>query len=279
MGEKNVREITYRTLIELTNGRWTSALLKKLAHSKASRILVRPFAKFYHINLDEMAIPINEFPTLHDFFIRKLKIDARPICQERNSVISPVDAVLEDFGQISANLQLTVKGKNYSLIDMLGDVSSAEKYLHGTYILLYLSPSHYHRIHSPFSGRVIRQQTLGRKSYPVNKYGLKYGRDALSKNYRKITELEHKDGLAAIVKVGAMFVNSIETIHKDEQLEKGEEMAYFSFGSTVILLFNEQSFIPLKGLHTPKHVKVGETIGYFHDQAGQKKTPKAGEVS
>lgn len=253
----------YRVLIELTNGKWSSFLLRKLAQSKVSRLLVPSFAKVYKINLDEMAKPIKEFPTLHDFFIRKLKVDARTINQEPQSVVSPVDAVVEDMGTISPDLVLTVKGKNYSVIDMLGKREKADQYSNGTYVLLYLSPSHYHRIHSPLTGKVIGQWTLGSKSYPVNRYGLKYGKEALSKNYRKILEVEHNHGTAAIVKVGAMFVNSIETIHKGEYVKKGEEIAYFTFGSTVILLFNQNSFVPNTNLQLPMDIKVGETLGYF----------------
>lgn len=254
-------QMLYRTLIELTNGKWSSILLSRFAQSKASRFLIPSFAKVYKINLNEMARPIHDFPTLHDFFIRKLHIDARGIDKAEKTVVSPVDAVLEDIGEITSDLWLNVKGKQYSLLDMLGSEEKAWQYEKGTYILLYLSPSHYHRIHSPLSGKIIGTWTLGNRSYPVNRYGLKYGRDALSKNYRKITEVEHKSGVAAIVKVGAMFVNSIETIHTGEQIKKGEEMAYFTFGSTVILLFTKDSFEPLS-FETPKEMKVGEPLGF-----------------
>lgn len=256
-------QVIYRTLIELTNGKWSSYLLRKFAQSSASRILIPSFAKAYKINQDEMAQSLQDFPTLHDFFIRKLKDHVRVIHDEPNTVVSPVDAVMEDIGLISPNLALQVKGKSYSLLDMLGSVEKAESYMNGSYVLLYLSPSHYHRIHSPFAGKVVGNWTLGRKSYPVNQYGLKYGREALSKNYRKITEVEHLSGKAAIVKVGAMFVNSIETTHKGEYVKKGEEIAYFTFGSTVILLFDENSFVPLPDIETPRAIKVGEILGYF----------------
>lgn len=253
----------YRTLIELTNGKWSSFILKGFAQSKLSRYIVPSFAKVYNINENEMAQPLKEYTSLHDFFVRKLKAGARSINQEQHSVASPVDAVMEDYGTISPELILTVKGKRYSVLDMLGSEEKANQYINGTYVLLYLSPSHYHRIHSPITGRVIGQWTLGRKSYPVNRYGLKYGREALSKNYRKILEVKHDSGIAAIVKVGAMFVNSIETIHNGEHVKKGEEIAYFTFGSTVILLFNQDSFAPISPLSVPADVKVGEVIGYL----------------
>ena len=42
-----------------------------------------------------------------------------------------------------------------------------------------------------------------------------------------------------IVKVGAMFINSIEMVNEGYQIRERPEMAYFSFGSTVVLLFEE----------------------------------------
>ena len=51
---------------------------------------------------------------------------------------------------------------------MLGNEERATRYAGGTYMVIYLSPSHYHRIHSPLSGSVTERFVLGRKSYPVN---------------------------------------------------------------------------------------------------------------
>jgi len=251
----------YRLLIELTNGRWTSVVLKKFARSRVSRFVVPSFARIYQINLEEMEKGLSGYPTLHDLFVRTLKKEARKIDPQMDSVVSPVDAVLEDVGKIKETSDIMVKGKTYSIGEMLGDPDSLSKYLNGTYMILYLSPSHYHRIHSPVNGTVTKQWELGSKSFPVNKWGLKYGRATLSKNYRVITEVKTNYGHAAIVKVGAMFVNSIETTHKGSELEKGGEMAYFSFGSTVVLLFEKGIFQMDKTLHTPQELKVGERLG------------------
>ena len=109
-------------------------------------------------------------------------------------------------------------------------------------MILYLSPTHYHRIHSPATGEIVDQWAKGKKSYPVNKWGLRYGKHPLSKNYRRITEIKLESGHMAVVKVGAMFVNSIEIVHEAEQITKGEELAYFTFGSTVVLLFEKDTF-------------------------------------
>ena len=251
----------YRILIELTNGRWTSVLLKGFARSKLSGFLVPSFAKVYHLNQDEMDRNLDEYQTLHDLFVRTLKKDARQIDQSLESVVSPVDAVVEDVGRIKETSEIEVKGKIYSIDEMLGDKEVLEKYINGTYMILYLSPSHYHRIHSPVSGKVLKQWTLGSKSYPVNKWGLKYGVRTLSKNYRVITEVKTEFGHVAVVKVGAMFVNSIETTYKGSELHKGGEMAYFTFGSTVVLLFEKEIFKLNPDIQTPHDIKVGEKLG------------------
>lgn len=258
----------YRLLIELTNGRWTSKILMKFARSKASRFIVPSFAKVYKLNQNEMENSLQEYPTLHELFIRKLKKDARIVDHSHDVVVSPVDAVIEDVGTINENSEIKVKGKIYSIEEMLGNHDSFRCYVNGTFMILYLSPSHYHRIHSPVNGTVRKKWTLGSKSYPVNKLGLKYGVRTLAKNYRVITEVETDSGQVAIVKVGAMFVNSIETTHRGSTLEKGKEIAYFSFGSTVVLLFEKGIFQLDPSIHTPKDIKVGEKLGSLLRKSG-----------
>ncbi len=228
-----------------------------------SKVLIPFYIKTYKLNQGDVKQDMHSFPTLHDLFIRELKDEARPIDDQENSVVSPVDAVIEEIGTVLPSKEIVVKGKNYPIAEMLGSEETLDKYLNGMFMVLYLSPSHYHRIHSPVSGTITKQWTLGKKSYPVNRLGLRYGRDTLSKNYRKISEIEYSGKRLAMVKVGAMFVNSIELTHQKEQVTKGEEVAYFTFGSTVILLFEKDSFELSNQINTPHHIKVGQTLGYY----------------
>ncbi|RFB17595.1 phosphatidylserine decarboxylase [Bacillus sp. HNG] len=251
----------YRFFIELTNHRLSSALLRKFSQSRVSAILIPSYAKIYNINQAEMEKNLSDFVTLHDLFVRQLKIDSRRIDSNENTVTSPVDAVIEETGMITANKEMIVKNKHYSIQEMLGDEDSLDKYIGGTFVILYLSPSHYHRIHSPISGVITKQWELGWKSYPVNRLGLKYGKDPLSKNYRKITEIRANNSYVAVVKVGAMFVNSIETTHRSDFVKKGEEIAYFSFGSTVILLFEKDRFTISPEISSSINIKMGEVLG------------------
>lgn len=253
----------YRCFIELTNNKLTSKFLKNLSLSRWSKPLIQFYVIMFRINQNESKYEFSTFETLHDLFTRQLKNGVRPIVEGEQFVSSPVDGVLEDYGSIQADKNIIVKGKTYSIKEMLGKDQILNKYLDGKYIVLYLSPSNYHRIHSPISGEIIHRWTLGEKSYPVNKWGMKYGRAPLSKNYRTITELQHEQFCVAIVKIGAMFINSIVITDESTHLAKGQEFAYFSFGSTVVLLFEKDCFEINEELTIPVGVQVGEKIGYM----------------
>ena len=205
-------EMIYRLLIELTNRKCTSRILAKFTNSKISRILIPSFVKVYNINLDEMEKPLDEYKTLHEFFTRKLKNGVRMIYEEPDSVISPVDATDRRYWKDFTGSYIYCKRKTYSISELLGSEQKVQKYLNGTYMIFYLSPSDYHWIHSPVTCKVVDQWVLGTKSYPVNKYGLKYGKKPLSTNYRLMSEVWMNDVSMVIVKVGAMFINSIEMV-------------------------------------------------------------------
>ncbi|WP_110111416.1 phosphatidylserine decarboxylase [Bacillus sp. CGMCC 1.16541] len=251
----------YRVLIELTNHPMSSKVVRKFAMSRISSLLIPSYARIFKINQDEMGKSLSSYPTLHDLFIRQLKEGARPIDNITNSLVSPVDAKVEECGRILPSKEIVVKGKNYSIQEMVGNDDVLHKYIDGQFVILYLSPKDYHRIHSPLSGKITHTWTLGNKSYPVNQAGLKYGKDPLIKNYRKLTEVQHSSGHVLMVKVGAMFINSIERTHEHEQLTKGQEMAYFTFGSTVILLFEKDTITLSSHVRQNQIVKVGERIG------------------
>lgn len=256
-----MRQRFYRILIELTNGPFLSRVIQKFVQSSLSKGLIKPYAKVYKINLDEMESSLDTFNNLHSFFTRKIKSDYRPIDNEQDTVISPVDGILEDVGIIDEKSIMTVKGKLYSIEEMLGNKEWSKRYKGGHYLIIYLSPAHYHRIHSPATAQIVRQYKLGSKSYPVNRLGLKYGEQTLAKNFRIITELNNKDTRFAMVKVGAMFINSIEILQNNNIWQKGEEVAYFTFGSTVILLFEKDAILIEEKGDLPVDVKVGEVLG------------------
>lgn len=255
-----MKQKLYQTMIELTNGRGTSAMLKNFATSRISRYLIPGYTKLYAINTQEVSKSLQQFSTLHDFFTRELKEGARPIASADDIVVSPVDAKIESFGAITEGQNFVVKGKSYRLVDLLGKEARAKAYKDGQYIVFYLSPADYHRMHSPLDATVLRQYTLGQQSYPVNQAGLSYGKKPLSHNYRMVTQLQHKKMRCDFIKVGAMFVNSIALTNTTTAWHKGEEVGYFSFGSTVVMLFEKDSIAFTEDVVKNRMIRVGEAF-------------------
>lgn len=254
-----MKEKLYQSLIELSNGKISSKILRFTAQSAFSKKFIRSYSNIYGINLNEVSKSPEQFSSLHDFFIRKLKEDVRPIDQRKNVFASPVDAKIEAFGQIIDGMTFFVKQKPYSIQDLLGSTTQAKRYENGYYIVFYLSPADYHRIHSPINGVVIRQYVLGQKSYPVNQWGLELGKKPISHNYRMISEIEYEGERAAtFIKVGAMFVNSIKLTNHSTIWDKGQEVGYFSFGSTVVMLFEKDSIKFHDNVQYGAMIKMGE---------------------
>lgn len=252
----------YQLLIELTNSLPVSKLIMKFAQSKVSRFIVPSYANYFKVDVTEIDQDLKSFKSLQQFFVRNLKPEARIFNNDDTTILSPVDAIVEQFGSITANNNIVVKNQSYSIKGMLGNDKSVSKYIGGSFLVLYLSPSHYHRIHSPINGKIINQYPLGSNSYPVNKLGLTLGNSPLAQNYRVITEMKEKDGShVAVVKVGAMFVNTIEELAQPSQrLKKGEELAYFSFGSTVVLLFEKGKTKFNSNIKVNQEIKAGEVL-------------------
>lgn len=251
----------YQRSIELTNGPISSKMIRSFAQSSVSRWVIPNYIKTYKIPTTDIENPLGSFPTLHDFFIRKLKTESRPTAEV--PVVSPVDGKIEILGDMHEEIGFMVKNQQYSLADLLGNERLAGSYQNGKYIVLYLSPADYHRIHSPVTGNVLAQFVLGKKSYPVNGPGLMYGKSPISGNYRMITELETECGRMLVVKVGAMFVNSIELTNFQSSWKKGEEVAYFSFGSTVVLFFEENRIDFCTKVKSGERIKVGEALAHM----------------
>lgn len=61
-----------------------------------------------------------------------------------------------------------------------------------------------------------------------------------------------------------MNVSSIKyTDERAKSWNQGDDLAYFEFGSTVVLLTENGSFQPLPGLEAGQKVRMGELLGRF----------------
>ncbi|WP_432358239.1 archaetidylserine decarboxylase [Sporosarcina sp. UB5] len=255
-----MKKMLFNRFVELGGHPLSSALLKTIARSRLSRKLIKPFATTYRINEDEAEFPIDYYSTLQAYFTRNLKKGSRPINLNSSTLISPVDGVVTEYGIIDMNQTIMIKNHFYSINEILGDEKIAIPYKEGFFYIFYLSPSHYHHFHYPYDGELVSRYALGTTSFPVNDLGLRLGNKPFATNYRIISELSTAHGRMAIIKVGALNVNSIQISNSSTACTKGEEFGFFSFGSTVILfLEHNESFRPTIPVNS--EVKMGQSVG------------------
>jgi phosphatidylserine decarboxylase len=254
----------YRLMTELSSRKWVSRLTGSIAKSKLSRRFIPRFAAAYNIRIEEAEKPLHEYGSLNEFFTRRLKPGLRPIDPDEDRLISPVDALITGMGPIHEGTILNVKEQDYTVEELLNRSPRVVNYRHGFCFVLYLSPTDYHRIHAPATGDIVETEHVPGKVYPVNDFGLTHMRRVLSRNERLITFLRGEAGEIAVVKVGALNVGSIRYVEpRPRRVERGGELAYFEFGSTVVLLTENGIFEPREDLKVGSRVLMGEALGRF----------------
>jgi phosphatidylserine decarboxylase len=255
-----------------------------------SRLLSNWFAEHYKINLEEALVPSNGFANIHELFTRKLKKGAR-IVEDNAEIVCPVDGVLTAFGMIAADKPeyMQAKGKHYTLESLLRNKELADKFIGGAWITVYLSPHNYHRIHSPVSGNVTAAYYLPGTLWPVNAGSVEKVEGLFSINERLITQISaYGGGEVLLVKIGATNVGRIAVEYKKDWFansmpppanrnapftkwepeslhaySKGEEIARFETGSTVVLVCNKAILQRTKHLFAElegKEVAMGQAL-------------------
>lgn len=264
-----------KSLLSRGVGKATRLPVSPKLHQSAARA----FAQILDIDTSESALTPDECNTFAEFFTRPLKEGARPIAPGSAVVVSPVDARVSALGVTVGGRMIQAKGRDYSLCALLDDTNWARRFIGGSYITLYLSPSDYHRIHAPLAGKIDACSVIPGELFPVNGPSVRAIPNLFCVNERLITYLSTAAGEVAVVKVGATCVGAIRATYCDlktreegasmrEQtfspplsIEKGAELGMFEMGSTVILLFepNRMAFDP--AIVEGSKVRMGQTIG------------------
>ena len=258
-------------------------LLGLLANSKVriiKKLLIKGFIWLYKPDLNEaIHSDIEKYSSYNDFFTRKLKQGSRVIDDEDTSFISPVDGEIVDHGLIEEGQLIQAKKFNYALEDLVGGDYKSH-YSQGYFITIYLAPTDYHRIHCPFGGQITNSKHLGTSLYSVNKTAQESIPNLYIKNERSVLQIDSDGFKYSLVSVGASVVGSIvpfwstdknssrkqliqewnEGPGQKKQINKGDELAHFRMGSTVILLFEDSSKLDLDSLKENMLVKFGNKL-------------------
>lgn len=239
-------------------GRGARLRLPTLFH----RALVRWFVRKYQVDLSECEGDIDDFDSLAQFFVRGLKPGVRPVDDDPDVLVSPVDAKVHTVGDIVDGAFQQADGQRSSvpLLVGVGDPRTpgvpaelGARFEGGTFAVLYLSPQDYHRVHVP-ADCTIRQTTyLPGALWPVFPAATRKVKDLFAINERLVFHLDTPFGAIAEVMVGAFGVGRMSTVlddavtntgkagkHQDLEpapsFDRAQELGRFELGSTVILL-------------------------------------------
>ncbi|VVC76808.1 Phosphatidylserine decarboxylase proenzyme [Aquicella siphonis] len=241
--------------------------------------MIKRFIRKYQVDMTTALIENPDaYPDFNSFFTRRLKPELRPIAARSGEIACPVDGCIAQIGQIHKNQLLQAKGFYFDLETLLGEDSRlASAFYDGTFATLYLAPRDYHRVHSPFSGRLVQSIYLPGKLFSVNRMTSELIPQLYSRNERLVMLFDTAAGPMALIMVGAMIVGNIQTVWMNQpvrtrhrqivspsseiQFQTGDELGHFKLGSTVILLFgkNRVAWEPL--LHPHSTVLFGQLLG------------------
>lgn len=254
-----------------------------------ARLLTR-FARAYGIDIDEAEKPLTEYAGFNDFFTRRLRPGARPVDGAPDAVVSPADGTVVESGLVTAGKLLQAKGVLFSLAELLGDPAVAMRLEGGAYVITYLSPRDYHRVHSPVSGRVIGWNHIPGTLFTVSAKGVVREPGLFIRNERFVTLIESDRGLVAVVMVAAIGVGHVTVSYDPEvathhpeflraarreqrydqpkPIARGDELGIFHLGSTTIAVF-EPGRVALDALASGGKLKMGQRMGRFLRTGGE----------
>jgi phosphatidylserine decarboxylase len=208
--------------------------------------------KYAALNEAELDRPLAEFRSLNELFTRGLRPDCRPILDSNTQLLCPCDSTIQDVGRLKENTLLTVKGFEYTLESLL-PAMNVERFRSGAFAIFFLSPADCHRVFAPAAGgirevrhvpgrRLLVHPPYQRREFPV-----------FTLNERVIFDLTTTFGDCVLVLVAGWGVGHIthpfdlslrssrrnitcRQFTTPRRIERGEWIATFELGSTVILI-------------------------------------------
>jgi len=232
-----------------------------------------------YYNMHEYLKPHGGWPTFNQFFARHFKPGYRPIAAVSDQLIitMPADSTFGGQWEIRKDSNVTVKNLNWKISELLEGSVYKNRFENGLFMHSYLSPTDYHRLHAPVAGKVVEARVIQGQVYQeVEAMALENGKHQIKTKSvygsldvagyqfaqtRGLIVIDSPIGLLAVLPIGMSQVASvIITAEVGITLRKGEELAYFQFGgSDVIVLFENASNVSFNAQATV-HYKMGTKI-------------------
>jgi phosphatidylserine decarboxylase len=243
--------------------------------------LIRTIARVYRVDWSEAATQdLSAYAHFNAFFTRSLKPGARPFAADPAIALMPADGHISQLGPIRDGRIFQAKGQGYTAAELLADETLAEPYRDGQFATIYLSPRDYHRVHQPWTGRLLETVHVPGKLFSVAPFTVAAVPRLFARNERLVCHFETDFGPMAVVLVGAMLVSGVETVWRGVEippyarsltrreyrnsspaitLERGAELGRFNMGSTVIVLFPKTIMLSPE-LQAEAAVRMGQAL-------------------
>jgi phosphatidylserine decarboxylase len=231
-----------RAIGQLADRRWSGPV---------GRAIVGLYTRMYDVSLDECD-QNGGWASFDAFFTRELRDGAREVDADPTAIVSPADGNIESMGPIEADGTFVVKGRPYSVAELVGGEQEAARFVGGQGCVVYLSPRDYHRVHAPVGGTIRRIRSMPGDYYPVNAIGMRHVANLFCRNRRVAIEIDGDAarGRTTVVMVVAMIVGRITTVGIEARdvplgdhvfdpplrVAQGDEIGIFHLGSTAVVL-------------------------------------------
>lgn len=226
-------------------------------------------------NMNEYMRPRGGWKTFNDMFARFCKPGIRPVAaiNDPTVIVSPADSTFGGQWEIRADSHVNIKGLHWQVMELLEGSPYKDRFEGGYFTHSFLNTFDYHREHAPVGGRVVESRNIQGTVYlqvvaepipgdPNGAHQIVAKRvfDAPDKpgyefiQTRGLVVIDSPIGLVAILPMGMAQVSSVVlTAEEGRTLRKGEEISYFQFGgSDIVMLFEAQSnvsFTAQPGVH------------------------------
>ncbi|AFP85456.1 phosphatidylserine decarboxylase precursor [secondary endosymbiont of Heteropsylla cubana] len=250
-----------------------------------TRAIITLFIRWYRINMQEVQEQkLVNYKTFNDFFVRTLRHEARSINADPSTLVCPADGIISQYGMIEDGRIFQAKGHQYTLEALMAcNQPMLNKFQNGSFVITYISPSDYHRVHMPCNALLREMLYVPGTLFSLNPLMSANVPNLFARNERLICFFDTEFSFMVQILIGATIVGSIETVwggtitpprqgilkhwnypQAGERgaiiLLKGEEMGRFKLGSTVINLFEGKSVILEKNLHLNCVSRVGQPL-------------------
>lgn len=227
--------------------------------------------KYAALDEAELERPIHSYPSLNSLFTRAVKKELRPIADSPSQLVCPCDGLVQETGPLQHDSFVTAKGIRYTLDSLLPGTDTTA-FHRGHFGVFFLSPRDCHRVFCPQGAaleeiihvpgyRLLVHPPFQRPEYPV--YTL---------NERVVLRFSSPHGAFILVLVAGWGVGNItfpfdaglrptsrrithRLLEPPRTFERGEWVATFELGSTVILILAESCRVEAL-------VDMNETVNY-----------------